>query len=42
MPSGNIGGNEYDQSKIDGGTEVQRTEESKNNFYKEWGKLLII
>jgi len=22
--------------------EVQRIEESKNNFYKEWGKLLII
>ena len=35
MPSGNIGGNELDQSKIDGGTEIQRTEESKNNFYKE-------
>ena len=40
MPSGNIGGNVLDQNKIDGGTDVQRTEESKNNFYKEWGEII--
>ena len=40
MPSGNIGGNQCDMSKIGGGTDVQRTVESKNNYYKEWGEII--
>ena len=40
MPSGNIGGNKCNMTKIGGGTDVQRTEESKNNYYKEWGEII--
>ena len=40
MPSGNISGNKLDQSTIGGGTFVQRTEELKNNFYKELGEII--
>ena len=40
MPAGNIGGNQWDSVNINGGTDAKRTNESKNNYYKEWGEII--
>ena len=42
MPSGNVGsgGGSWDSSHMDGGTDTQRTQESKDNYYKEWGEII--
>ena len=40
MPAGDISGSNWDGSKIDGGADKQRSDESKNNYYKEWGEII--
>ena len=40
MPAGNIGGNRYDPGNFNGGTDVKRTKESKDDFYQEWGEII--
>ena len=40
MPAGDIAGSSWDSSKIDGGNDKQRSQESKDNFYKEWGEII--
>ena len=41
MPSGNIDGSgSWDSSKMDGGVDHKRTQESKDNYYKEWGEII--
>jgi beta-galactosidase/beta-glucuronidase len=40
MPSGNIGGNQWDSHSIGGGTDVKRSQASKDNYYKEWGEII--
>ena len=40
MPSGNIGGNQWEPHSIGGGTDVKRTQASKDNYYKEWGEII--
>ena len=40
MPSGDLGGNNWDSQHMDGGTDKDRSQESKNNYYKEWGEII--
>ena len=40
MPAGDIAGSSWDPNKIDGGADKQRTDESKNNYYTEWGDII--
>ena len=41
MPSGNINGfRGWDRKNINGGSDTQRTQESKDNYYKEWGDII--
>jgi len=39
MPSGDLG-NQWEASKYNGGTDKNRTEESKNNYYQEWKEII--
>ena len=39
MPSGDLG-NQWESSKYNGGTDKNRTEESKNNYYQEWKEIM--
>ena len=41
MPSGNVDGTgSWDDTHIDGGKDTVRTQESKDNYYKEWGEII--
>ena len=41
MPSGNVDGSgSWDDSHMDGGTDTVRTQQSKDNYYKEWGDII--
>ena len=40
MPAGDIPGSTWDKSKIDGGKDKDRTQISKENYYKEWGDII--
>ena len=40
MPAGDIAGSNWDPSKIDGGGDKDRTQESKDNYYREWEEIL--
>ena len=40
MPSGDLGGNSWDWEHMDGGTDKDRTQQSKDNYYKEWEEIL--
>ena len=41
MPSGNIDGTgSWDASRMDGGSDTSRTQESKDNYYREWGEIM--
>ena len=41
MPSGNVDGSgEWNQDDIDGGRDTVRTQESKDNYYKEWEGII--
>lgn len=40
MPAGDIAGSNWDPSKIGGGSDKKRTEESKNNYYHEWEEII--
>jgi len=41
MPSGNVDGSgSWDSTHMDGGTDTVRTQESKDNYYKEWGEII--
>ena len=40
MPSGNIGGNKWVSNSLGGGTDVERSDESKKNYYKEWEEII--
>jgi len=39
MPSGDLG-NQWEPSKYNGGTDKNRTEESKTNYYREWKEII--
>ena len=40
MPAGDIAGSNWNSSAIDGGRDKDRTQESKDNYYKEWGEII--
>ncbi|MCD8193747.1 MAG: beta-galactosidase [Tannerellaceae bacterium] len=40
MPSGDMGGNQWDMHGYNGGTDKKRTEQSKANFYEEWKEIM--
>ena len=41
MPHGNLDGTgSWDPNNINGGADVSRTQESKDNYYKEWGEII--
>ena len=40
MPSGDTIGSNWDWTIINGGEDKNRTELSKNNYYKEWGEII--
>ena len=40
MPSSNIGGNKWVNNSLGGGTDVERSDESKKNYYKEWEEII--
>ena len=41
MPSGNVDGSgSWDAWNMDGGKDTQRTQKSKDNYYKEWGEII--
>ena len=40
MPSGDTGGNKWESETLNGGTDVERSELSKENYYKEWGEII--
>ena len=40
MPSGDLGGNRWDAQNLNGGTDVERSQESKDIYYKEWTEIL--
>ena len=40
MPSGDTGGNKWEPEILNGGTDVERSELSKENYYKEWGEII--
>ena len=40
MPSGDLGGNQWDWENMDGGTDKDRSQQSKDNYYKEWGEII--
>ena len=41
MPSGNVDGSgSWDAWNMDGGKDTQRTQQSKDNYYKEWGEII--
>jgi hypothetical protein len=41
MPSGNVDGSgSWDSSTMNGGTDTVRTQESKDNYYREWGEII--
>lgn len=39
MPSGDMG-NSWEAKVYNGGTDKQRSQQSKDNFYKEWGEIM--
>ena len=40
MPAGDIAGSNWDPRTFDGGGDKQRTQESKDNYYREWGEIM--
>ena len=41
MPSGNVDGSgSWDAGSMNGGSDTKRTQESKDNYYKEWGEII--
>ena len=40
MPSGDRQNNKWEFLKLNAGDDVNRTEESKNNYYKEWSEII--
>ena len=40
MPSGDLGGNKWEPDVLNGGTDVERSQESKNTYYKEWEEII--
>ena len=40
MPSGDVGGNKWAPEEINGGTDVERSDESKEIYYKEWAEII--
>ena len=40
MPSGDLGGNRWEPQKLNEGTDVERSQESKDQHYKEWAEII--
>ena len=41
MPSGNVDGTgSWDDTRMDGGKDTERTQKSKDNYYEEWGEII--
>ena len=40
MPAGDIAGSNWNRDTIDGGTDKDRSQSSKDNYYKEWGDII--
>ena len=40
MPSGDLGGNKWEPDVLNGGTDVERSQESKNTYYKELEEII--
>ena len=40
MPAGDINGSNWDSSTFDGGSDKEGTQESKDNYYREWGEII--
>ena len=41
MPSGNVDGSgSWDNSHMNGGSDTKRTQESKDNYYREWADII--
>ena len=40
MPAGDIHGSNWDPRSMDGGSDKERTQESKDNYYREWGEII--
>ena len=40
MPSGDLGGNKWEPTKLNGGTDVSRSDASKETYYKEWEEIM--
>lgn len=40
MPSGDLNGQQWDYMQMDGGKDADRSEESKDNYLKEWGEIM--
>ena len=40
MPAGDISGSNWDPSTFDGGGDKDRTQESKDNYFKEWEEII--
>ena len=40
MPSGDLGGNKWEPGTLNGGTDVERSEDSKRTYYKEWEEII--
>ena len=40
MHSGDIGDNKWSTNVINGGTDIERSQESKDNYYKQWSEII--
>jgi hypothetical protein len=40
MPSGDLGGNKWEATKLNEGTDVERSDDSKKTYYKEWEEII--
>ena len=40
MPAGDIHDSHWDSRNMDGGSDKERTQESKDNYYREWGEII--
>ena len=40
MPSGDLGGNRWEATKLNEGTDVARSDDSKKTYYKEWEEII--
>ena len=40
MPSGDLGDNKWEPDKLNGGTDRERNQDSKDNYYKEWKDII--